>query len=594
MGDAEKGANAYGRLGSWAALVGAAVSIPVLFVGFSNDDLVHRLALDGQVAGFEPGWLGLYDFTPPSLPTSKMIERGMLPWFTNPELSLRFFRPISSLLLALDHFLFGRWALAAHLHSMLWMAALALLAAKLYARWLTPRAARAAAFVFALSGVHAVPTAWLASRHTLVSATLAVAALLAWARFREDGWRFGRALSPALLASSLLASESGLVGGALLVAYELGTRGIRRGAFGALPHAAVCGVYLGVYAALGYGARGSSFYVSPFDAPLRYLGAALVGVPTLSVELLLGLPSAVANFVPGASSVFVALGVGALLGFTTLLYTLREELPAAPRKNVYWLGLGALLGSPALVGAVVTGRVLPLPMFAAAAVIGSTLDAIWNRIHGARLRGASPLSKAWFLPLSVILLTSFGISPLLRVGTAFQFRHFAEAQRQLALEANLGTCKKSGFLYLLTAADPILALSTAPALRFHTEQQAHAEAFRVLSMAPQLQRLHRTAPNAFELEVLGAPRQRNSFEELYRAPNNPLLPGYKVRTEELTVTAKATDTGVFTRASFELPRDLESMNVCFLIWFDGKLQLLDTPSTGQSVDVPYERGPMGM
>src|SRR5688572_16562650 len=91
----------------WAVLAASLISIPSLFSGFSGDDLVQRLVLEGRVVGYAMGPLGLYDFTPPSFPAQKLIDAGMFPWFASPELSLRFLRPVSSASLWLDHLLFG-------------------------------------------------------------------------------------------------------------------------------------------------------------------------------------------------------------------------------------------------------------------------------------------------------------------------------------------------------------------------------------------------------------------------------------------------------------------------------------------------------
>ncbi|HTV22636.1 MAG TPA: hypothetical protein VMG12_28300, partial [Polyangiaceae bacterium] len=173
----------------WAVLVAGLVSLPCLISGFSNDDLVHRLVLEHRVPGYELSPFELYDFTPPRYAAPRLIDAGVFPWFASPELALRFLRPLSSLSLALDHWLFGRDALLSHLQSWLWMLALAAGAASLYQRWFTRRAALMSALVFALSTVHGTPTAWLASRHTLLAAALSMLALWAWVRHREQGQR---------------------------------------------------------------------------------------------------------------------------------------------------------------------------------------------------------------------------------------------------------------------------------------------------------------------------------------------------------------------------------------------------------------------
>ncbi|MET0413375.1 MAG: hypothetical protein ABW217_18855 [Polyangiaceae bacterium] len=568
----------------WPLVATLIASLPCLFVGFSHDDLTHRLMLEGELPGFD--WYALYDFTPPAAPASLQIERGSLPWFTNPEISLRFLRPVASATLALDDSLFGRAALPAHVHSLLWLALLVSLVALLYRRWFEAPAASVSAIVFALSGVHAMPTAWLASRHTLVAATFGVLALWGWIRFREQGSRLAAALALAALVLSLLSSESGLVAVALLVSFELGTRGWRSGARGAVLPLGVAVLYLAFYVLAGYGAHGSAFYVSPFSAPVAYAKAAVLGVPALVVELLLGLPSAVSGLGGSAALLsFAVLGLVAAAGAAALLHLPWTEIGAGSRRHLLWLALGSLVGLFALVGAPVTGRVLPLPLLGGAALVGHVLCALWQR---ARQR------KSYWATLALLGLLHLALAPLVRLGVALEFRKSANALHRMALEADVGACAERGSLQLLTGADPVIALYTAPALRFHAPEKAGADFFRVLSMAPQAQQLTRTRETGFELAVMQRPRGGNIFEQLFRDADDPLRVGQRVLLPELAVSVSETSAGLFTRIHFEQLSSLEVSAVCFMVWRAGRLQALPMPAIGQSVRIEHEPGPMGL
>ena len=67
----------------------------------------------------------------------RLIRGGPAPWFTDPASKLHFLRPLSSLLLAADHALFGRHAAFWHAHSIAWYAALVLACAALYRRFIS-------------------------------------------------------------------------------------------------------------------------------------------------------------------------------------------------------------------------------------------------------------------------------------------------------------------------------------------------------------------------------------------------------------------------------------------------------------------------
>jgi hypothetical protein len=433
--------------------------------------------------------------------------------------------------------------------------------------------------------VHAIPSNWIASRHTLVAAVFGLSGLWAWARYREEGFRPGAALGLLGLVASLLSSESGLVAVVLFAGYELGTRGLSAGLRSAALPLGIGLVYLGLYAGLGYGAKASSFYVSPFDTPLDYIAAVLWGAPTLAAELLLGVPSIAAGMGGRPSQVvFLVLGLGALAGVFFLLRALARALPSATRQRLVWLSLSSLLSLGALVGTLVSGRVLPLPLFGAAALGGNALAA------GARSAGR----KRWWMALVLVGLFQLAIPALLRLVLPAEFARQSAAQRQLAEGAELGPCAAGGSLYLLNAADPSLALYAGAALAFYTPEKAKVERLRVLSMAPQAQTLRRTGPAVLELAVLGAPRQHNPFEQLFRAARNPLAVGQSVRLPELTVHVDEASEGLFTRARFEFTGGLDPARTCLLAWRDRKLEFVPLPSPGESLRIEHEPGPMGL
>jgi hypothetical protein len=583
----------------WAALAAALISIPALFAGFSGDDLVQRLVLEGRVAGYALSPFALYDFTPPSFPAQALIDGGMFPWFASPELSLRFLRPVSSASLALDHVLFGRNELLSHLQSWLYVVLLAATGASLYQRWFTRGAALASALVFALSTVHGTPTAWVASRHTLIAATLALLALWAWVRFREDERTSFAGLATSCLIAGLLSSESGLVGVLLLVCYELGTRGLRRGLPGTAGFALLGLGYLAVYVVLGYGPKGSSFYVSPFSAPFDYLAIALWSVPALCAELLLGVPSALASFVPPARAPYALAAVATAAGLAAILSVFRARLTPVARRSLGWLAIWTFLGLFALIGAPVTGRVLPLPAFGAAAIVG---NAIWLVGSALRRRAPSaasapagaPPSRWWWAALVPLVLVHFGLSPLLRISWAFQFRKMADDQKQFAEQADVGSCASGGSAYLLTAADPTLALYTAAALSYHTPIKAGAERVRVLAMVPQRLELGRPEPGVLTLQVLDLPRRDNLFERLYRPADDPLLSGARVELADVTARVEQAEAGVFQRARFEFRRDLDAPGSCLWVWSGGRIETLPPPRVGETVTLAHEPGLMGL
>lgn len=183
---------------------------------------------------------------------------------------------------------------------------------------------------------------------------------------------------------------------------------------------------------------------------------------------------------------------------------------------------------------------------------------------------------------------------MVRLGMPSQFRKSVEAQKQIALTADIGSCSSGGALYLINGSDPTLTLSAGPALFFYTPQKANAEHLRVLSMAPQRLRLSRVAPRVLELEVLELPRQSNQFEHLFRAPSHPLQVGQSVDLGELKVQVDAMGGGLFTRARLEFDSDLDHSRSCLMVWKNGRLESIPVPRQGESVSIEHEPGPLGL
>src|SRR4029434_7230382 len=105
----------------------------------------------------------LYDFIADDNRTA-LLDRGVIPWWSDPQLRIRFLRPLPSAFVWLDHRLFGHAALAPHLLSLLWWAAAVLAANALYRTAIGPPPALAATALFAFSPTLTIPLLWLANR----------------------------------------------------------------------------------------------------------------------------------------------------------------------------------------------------------------------------------------------------------------------------------------------------------------------------------------------------------------------------------------------------------------------------------------------
>ncbi|HEX9007142.1 MAG TPA: hypothetical protein VF889_07600, partial [Bacteroidota bacterium] len=249
------------------AALAVALALPSAWTGWQMDDLLHRYMLLGypDVSGKRTSPLDLFYFMDgDSAHAQVLMDAGVTPWWTLPTIRLSFWRPLSSLTHWLDYRLWPDSSVLMHLQSLLWFALLVFAAALLYRRllghvWL----AGLAALLFTLDDAHGLAAGWLANRNALVAGVLGVATLLAHDRWRRDAWRPGSVLGPLLLLLSLLAGEMALGTCAYLVAYAAFADPAARRArlLTLLPFAVVAVGWLGAYTLMGYGTRGSGFYV---------------------------------------------------------------------------------------------------------------------------------------------------------------------------------------------------------------------------------------------------------------------------------------------------------------------------------------------
>jgi hypothetical protein len=257
---------------------------------FFIDDYIQLGAMDGVIQDFGSPPFRLYEFYDGSAKRlQRQTEEGPLPWFADPKLKIRFFRPLSSGLLTLDHALFGHRTWGYRIQATLWY----LLLVVAYGHWvrriipLAPGdragsttagrawhpAAMLALLIFVVSDKHWLNVFWSAGRWVLVSTALATLGCAFYTSWRTDRWRSGPYLSVMTFIAALLAGEVALAILAYPVAGEIFCPARNRpGRLKGLALLSILAIgYLAFYAVSGYGTHGSTLYLNPMDDPARYL-----------------------------------------------------------------------------------------------------------------------------------------------------------------------------------------------------------------------------------------------------------------------------------------------------------------------------------
>lgn len=362
-------------------VLGVLAFAPAITSPYLLDDYLHRSMVQGTFPATRAPW-DLYSFVDDTT-RDLMFERGLLPWWAAPNLTIRFFRPLSSLVLYADHAVLGGSPLAQHLHSFAWWVAVVVAAGALFRRLLPSRAAILALLIFALAPCHAVPLVWLANREALMTLAFGVPALVAYLDFRESGERRSAWLALLGFSVAMAAGEYALSLGAYVAAFELVRR--RRGAVresltgpivGIALFAVPATMYLGVRASMGYGARGSGFYTDPFDAPQLFVASAPRRLASLVVEAWASLDQ---NHIHSrlswaALAVIVVVVVGAA---SLAIWHTWSALDAPLRGRVEWLLLGSVGALVPALAVVPSPRLLGTSLLGVASVVALVLDTAW-------------------------------------------------------------------------------------------------------------------------------------------------------------------------------------------------------------------------
>ncbi len=267
-----------------AVLLAVVLSLGCLSEPLAADDFL----LWATHAGLWGEWRGpwtLFNYFPadPAI-RARLMDTGVLSWWTHPDLNLSFWRPLTSITHWLDFSVFGTTAVAHHAHSLAWFVAMLAAGIAAYRALIPTRwVAAAAAVLFAFEDVHAVSLGWVASRNLLLATTFGLLALAAHHRWRQTRrWTWAIA-APGLLAFSVLSAEAGIATVGYFAAYALclepGT--LRQRLLTLAPAGVIAITWRLAYQAMGYGVVGSGHYLDPVMTPIAFVGRLVTQIPAL-------------------------------------------------------------------------------------------------------------------------------------------------------------------------------------------------------------------------------------------------------------------------------------------------------------------------
>ena len=577
--------------------------LPSVWFGFFADDVLQIAQLERWSVN-PAGPLDLYSFVPRDRAmVTSLRQAGFLPYFAPPGLQIAFWRPLSSALMALDHAAFGRAAVFYHLHTLVWYAALLLIAIAILRRMLPSGLATLAAVIFCLDGAHVLPAVWIAARNGTVACVFGFLAFAAHRRWRTDGWRTGAFVAPAMAALALAAGETGLAALAYLVAWEIVER--RPGRWRALaPTRALVAAYLVFYGATGAGAHQSGAYLDPFRDPLGAVRALPQRIFLLAGGLLVAASidlAAVDGRLAGPLAIVgVPIALGVLVWLRGALLRMPPEEARAVRAFAWGAAASLLAGTPALPGA----RVLLAASLGASVVIAALLRDAWQVF---RARGAKALALIGLVGLGA---PNVALAPLALAGNVFFVGHLIAVSRRMSREAEIAAPVPARVVIL--ALDDLLPMnlweSRAFELGLDSDQlRAIVAALprggaglplpdrfgylgsTVLSLSPAPQRLRRLAPDTLELSTSKGTLLDGIWTATLRAPSLPLPRGTAIALDGFSAKVREDRDGRPTRVAFRFDRPLDDPSLVFLTMVGGRLRRVFVPPLGQEVPISSQR-----
>ena len=594
-------------------IVAILLYLPFLPSGFFQDDYGFRLNFSPAIYEkynipaevMQNGPLNLYGFSwDASARLSIEQDKGFAPWWASDQIKTNFFRPLSSLTLALDFSLWPDTPLLMHIHSLLWFCLLIVLTYQLY-RSVSGSAVVAgiSILLFVLDDVLSGPVGWISNRHAVVAMVFGV--LCVWLYHlgvSKQKWPY-IAGSYGAYALALLASEMGLVTFAYLFAYLLvldrdkWLGRVKRIA----PFVLITVVWRLGYTALGYGARGTLLYIDPILNPVDFVTQMLTRIPELLFSaVVLPVADLLLAFSPQA------LGVAAAVFLIPLGLLVLAAYPVLKthRTSAFW-AIGLLGAVIPLVAGIPQSRNLGLVSLGVMGLAGQLL------VDVASARRPGPLTTfqriLLRITIPVVLILYLVVSPLLVLSNPASTRASAEAQ---ASAADFGSAPELAEQHLYVINPPgVLSVMGGLFQRLFSDKPFPASINYLSSgFAPvRIERMdaqtivvtpeggYTPLPGPIVDDKTGMVTQVH-LENVYRAldgfhynPRNPMHVGQTVALSEVTAkVTEMTEDGRIAQAAFTFVYPLDDSRYGWLLWNDANsaYERVGMPPVGESKVYP--------
>jgi hypothetical protein len=571
-----------------AATLAVALCLPSLGAGLIADDYGQFLAVRGasSLPSLAQTRFDLFRFMDGDPARNlRLMDAGLLPWWTDLRVRAAFWRPLASLTHWVDYHYWPGLPAVMHAQSLVWLALMIVAVAAMYRRFMGATwVAGLAAILYAVDDAHGLPVAFLANRNAIMATLFGALAVLAHDRWRRDGWRAGAIAGPLFFMAGLFSAEAGIAACAYLFSHALWIdRASWRSRLLALaPFAAVVVLWRAAWSAMGYGVAGIGIYVDPLATPGAYAAATIVRAP---VYLL-------AQWAAPPADVILALGPGgraalalSALAFLALLTAALWPLLRRDAVARFW-ACGMLFSVVPICAAFPGDRMLFFVGIGAMGLLAQFLAMVFGPKKGrpgTRFRRVATMLLAWLLivmhgvlaPLTLPVKAAFPMGP----------RRWME---KFMLPSSLGVDAGKQDLVIVNA--PCAMAGMISLLVRDADGLPLPRRLRFLTSGIRPVTLRRTnARTLVARSDLGLIER--GIDALFYDARHPLRPGARVKLTGVTIDVAAVDAaGRPMEATFRFDAALEDSSLHWLRWQDGAWLPFVPPAVGQSVTLsPFSK-----
>jgi len=596
------------------AVMAIVVMLPALGHGWFLDDMLFRASflsssgmneetprnsgLIRSTSRLSDAISDVYAFFKDDEGIKQLMDYGAIPWWTDPECRISFWRPVTSFSIWLDYQLFPNSAPLQHLHSILWFGGAIFVLAVLYRRlggpvWM----AGLAGLLYVLDETNYFPVAFVANRNAVIALFFGLLAVLMHDKWRREGRIGGAVFACVFLALSLLSAEAGIATAAYLGAYALvfeqgkWSRRVRS----LIPALAVVILWRMVHGALGYSTHASGVYIDPGAEPMRFAAAALERGPIMLFAQLFG-SAADAYYIfsdPARVKVYVVV-VGVLL---VLLATLRPLL-RRDRVARFWFW-GMVFAVVPVCATMASNRNLLFVGVGGMGLVAQFVGGVLSK------EGRPTGPRLWRMPVwtfcGVFLFVHVVCSAGGRVDAPWMYSKWT-AITELTFDLDLPDEASKCDVVVVNSPAPLFLIG----LPAKTALEGHGipRSLRVLAPAFSPLKVSRTADKVLEVRAMTGSLlfwERpahvwlhfilflQEFNTIFRDPRNGFEVGEKVGLDRLAIEVKAVDADgqpVAVEFTFDVSPDDPSMR-----WFVWEYRLekpfspFAVPAVGESVEI---------